>query len=146
MNSVADLSSVIRHVWVPTGGDACDTELLNRYARGNDQTAFAALVQHYGALVLGVARRQLADHVFQATFLALARSVAKLGCRPVLANWLYTVALRQARKARASAARRENLELAAPAWPPGADPLAEITGRELLKAIDDELARLPDRL
>ncbi|QJW97137.1 sigma-70 family RNA polymerase sigma factor [Frigoriglobus tundricola] len=152
MNSAADLTNAIRHLRAPSGGALGDPELLDHYARDHDQAAFAALVWRYGPLVLGVARRQVADRhraedVFQATFLALARSATKLGGRAVLANWLYTVALRQARKARAHAARRAALEGAAPPRPRGgADPLAEITGRELLQVIDDELARLPDRL
>src|SRR5206468_11682911 len=70
----------------------------------------------------------------------------KLGGRPVLANWLYTVALRQARKARAGDARREARDRAAPPAAEGTDPLDEITARELLRVVDDELARLPDRL
>jgi RNA polymerase sigma factor (sigma-70 family) len=152
MRSTADLTGVMRHLRVPAGDGPNDPELLDRYARGSDQEAFAALVRRYGPLVLGVARRQVADRhraedVFQATFLGLARSAAKLGGRPVLANWLYTVALRHARKTRARAARREAIELAAPPRLQGAgDPLAEITGRELVRVIDDELARLPDRL
>jgi RNA polymerase sigma factor (sigma-70 family) len=151
MRSTADLTGVIRHLRAPTGDGPGDPELLDRYAHGHDQAAFATLVVRYGPLVLGVARRQLADvhrteDVFQATFLALARSAAKLGGRPVLANWLYTVALRQARKARARDGRREALELAAPPRLQGGDPLAEITARELVQAIDDELARLPERL
>src|SRR6476660_5236178 len=99
----------------------------------------------------GDAQRQLADRlqaadVSQATFLALARSAARLGGRPVLANWLYTVALRQARKARGRTARREALELNAPSRSHDeADPLDEITARELLQVIDEELACLPDR-
>jgi RNA polymerase sigma factor (sigma-70 family) len=152
MSSAADLTSVIRHLRPPAGEAADDPELLARYAAGRDEAAFVALVRRYGGLVLGVARRQLGDRhraedVFQATFLALARSAGRLGGRPVLANWLYTVALRQSRKLRARAARGAALERAAPPPPTGGyDPLAEITGRELLRAIDDELARLPDRL
>jgi RNA polymerase sigma factor (sigma-70 family) len=151
MRSTADLTGVIRHLRAPVGDGPGDPELLDRYARGHDQAAFATLVRRYGPLVLGVARRQLAERhraedVFQATFLALARSAAKLGGRPVLANWLYVVALRQARKARAQVARNEALERAAPPRLRGGDPLAEITGRELVQAIDDELARLPERL
>jgi DNA-directed RNA polymerase specialized sigma24 family protein len=121
MSSTADLTGMIRHL--PTGAAPNDAELLDRYARGHDQAAFATLVRRHGPLVLGVARRQLADQhraedVFQATFLALARSAAKLDGRPALTNWLYTVALRQARKARAGAARRAAVENAAraPRW------------------------------
>jgi len=152
MLSATDLTGVIRNLPIPAGDGPGDLELLDRYTRGREQEAFAILVRRYGPLVLGVARRQLADRhraedVFQATFLALARSAAKLGGQPVLANWLYTVALRQARKTRARDNRREALELAAPLRPHNAgDPLAEITARELVQAIDDELARLPGRL
>jgi RNA polymerase sigma factor (sigma-70 family) len=152
MRATADLTHVIRHLGAPAADDPTDPELLDRYALAHDQAAFAALVRRYGSLVLGVARRQVADRhraedVFQATFLALARSAAKLRGQPTVVNWLYTVALRQARKAGARAARREAAERATP--PPsrgGGDPLAEITARELLQSIDDELARLPDRL
>lgn len=151
MGSTADLTSVIRQLPAPPGAAAGDAELLARYARDRDPAAFAALVRRHGPLVLGVARRQLADRhraedVFQATFLALARSAAKLDDRPSVTNWLYTVALRQARKARAGAARRAAVEAAAPPPSPGGDPLGRVTARELLQALDDELARLPDRL
>ena len=152
MSSAATLTEVIRQLRPNADTAAGDPELLDRYASGHDQAAFAALVERYGALVLGVARRQLADRhraedVFQATFLALARSATKLGRRATLANWLYTVALRQARKSRGRDWLREALERnAAPRPAAGTDPLDEITGRELLRVIDEELARLPDRL
>src|SRR5205814_271826 len=88
---------------------------------------------------------QQAEDVFQATFLALARSAARLGRPTCLASWLYTVALRQARKARLRAARRAAREAALPRGRSSpADPLEEISGRELLGLIDEELARLPE--
>ncbi|HVL13516.1 MAG TPA: sigma-70 family RNA polymerase sigma factor [Gemmata sp.] len=151
MSSTAALPDVIRRLRSEAGETASDSDLLGRYARTGDQAAFSALVARYGPLVLGVARRQLANRqraedVFQATFLALARAAARLGRRPTLANWLYTVALRQARKTRGRDARREERECAAPPPAAGTDPLDEITGRELLRVIDEELARLPDRL
>src|SRR5687767_1708057 len=125
MRSTTDLTAVIRQLPVPTAGDLGDPELLDRYARGRDQAAFAALVRRYGPLVLGVARRQLADRhraedVFQATFLALARSAGGLGGRPAVGGWLYTVVLRQARRARARAARREEFERTTPPRPAAA--------------------------
>lgn len=152
MSSSAALTNAIRRLRPPGGDAPADPVLLDRYARRGDQEAFTALVRRYGPLVLGVARRQLADRhraddVFQATFLALARSAARLGGRPELTNWLYTVALRQARRARGRDARRAAVEGAAPPRQRGdGDPLAAVTGRELLRAVDDELARLPDRL
>jgi RNA polymerase sigma factor (sigma-70 family) len=151
MNVETRLSGVIRGLAVGPDGAPADAELLTRYASRGDQAAFATLVQRYGALVLGVARRQLADRqqaedVFQATFLALARSAGRLRADGVLANWLYTVAARQARKARARVLRRAALERTAPSpRPVRPDPLAAVSGRELVQAIDDELARLPDR-
>jgi RNA polymerase sigma factor (sigma-70 family) len=149
MSSGNALAGLVRQVRARDGGEAADGELLERYVRTGDGDAFAALVQRYGSLVLGVARRQLAgpqaEDVFQATFLALARAAGRLGSRPVLTNWLYTVALRQARKARARASRRESVERALPALGTGTDPLDEITGRELLRVIDEELGRLPER-
>ena len=110
MTSTTALTGVIRQL--QPLGDAADGELLARYAQRQDEAAFAAVVRRYGGLVLGVARRQLADghraeDVFQATFLALARAAGQLDSQRSLANWLYTVALRNARKARVRAARQE---------------------------------------
>src|SRR5690349_14674536 len=118
MGVAESVTGLIRRLGSKFDDTTGDAELLDRYARAHDQAAFAAVVVRYGGLVLGVARRQLADRhraedVFQATFLALARSAARLGRREPLANWLYTVALRQARKARARAARHEAAECAA---------------------------------
>ncbi|HYT92752.1 MAG TPA: sigma-70 family RNA polymerase sigma factor, partial [Gemmataceae bacterium] len=151
MSSDAIQTSLIRYLRAQAGGALTDGELLARYARGRDEAAFAAVVQRYGGLVLAVARRQLADahqaeDVFQATFLALARSAERLGRDAPLANWLYTVALRTARKARVRAARRRDYEKAGAVPPaPPADPLAAVSGRELLRAVDEELARLPEK-
>jgi RNA polymerase sigma factor (sigma-70 family) len=151
MSSGAIQTNLIRYLRTQAGGALTDGELLARYAGGRDEAAFAAVVQRYGGLVLSVARRQLADpqqaeDVFQATFLALARSAEKLRRNAPLANWLYTVALRTARKARLREARRRDHEKAG-APPPAAipDPLAEVSARELLRAVDEELARLPER-
>src|SRR5262249_19147851 len=54
-------------------------------------------------------------------------------------------ALRLSRKARARAARRLECESTRLAPVASSDPLDEISGRELLRVIDAELARLPDR-
>ncbi len=150
MRSGAIQTSLIHYLRAQPGSPLSDAELLARYALGRDEAAFAAVVRRYGALVLAVARRQLADpqqaeDVFQATFLALARAAERLGRAVPLANWLYTVALRTARKARVRDARRRDREKAAAPPAPPADPLAEISGRELLRAVDEELARLPEK-
>ena len=86
--------------------DHDEQQLLDKFIRDRDEAAFATLVRRHGGLVYGVAARHLVDRhqaedVFQATFLALARSAPRLGRPASLANWLYTVALRQARRLRA---------------------------------------------
>lgn len=151
MGLKSPLTAVTRKLRVECETGTPDSELLGRYVRNHDQGAFEALVHRYGGLVLGVARRQLApaqpvEDVFQATFLALARSASRLHRQTPLANWLYTVALRLARKARSRAVRQFEAERAAPQRGDSSnDPLAEISGRDLLRAIDEELAQLPDQ-
>src|SRR5439155_16664610 len=136
MPSNTTLAGVIRKA-ASHGGEPGDGELLSHYILNGDEAAFADLVRRYGGLVLGVARRQLADShrtddVFQATFLALARSAARLGSRTPLANWLFTVALRQARKLRGREYRRASVEGSVPFQIEShSDPLAIISGREL---------------
>ena len=131
-------------------GQATDRELLHRFAIGRDEAAFAALVHRHGSMVLHVAQRVLhqrqdAEDVFQAAFLVLARKAERLVWRDSIANWLYEVAYRLACEARTAACRRQVKENKAAAKP-ATDPLAEISLREALIALDEELIRLPARL
>jgi DNA-directed RNA polymerase specialized sigma24 family protein len=87
-----------------------DAELLDRFARRKDEAAFAILLQRHGPMVLGVCRRLLqdtheADDAFQATFLIFLQKARSLRDPASLGNWLYGVAYRVARRARAIAAR-----------------------------------------
>jgi RNA polymerase sigma factor (sigma-70 family) len=149
MRSGEVLDGVVRQLRRQLGDAPTDGELLARFADLRDEGAFEALVRRHGGLVFGVAGRQLGDRqsaedVFQATFLALARQARRLG-RPVsLVNWLYTVALRQARKARLADMRRTARHNRLTPAAASTDPLSEITARELVAVIDDELARLPE--
>ena len=127
-----------------------DGQLLERFCTRRDQAAFEALLRRHGLLVWGVCRRVLhqeqdAEDAFQATFLILARKAGSLDGKSSLGSWLYTVAYRLALRARANAARRCPRASPAPDRR-GADPLAEITGRELLGILDEELQRLPENL
>ncbi len=125
---------------------ACDRELLERFASG-EEAAFAALFRRHGGMVLGVCRRALrnlqdAEDACQATFLLLSRKAASGRWQPSVANWLYLTARRVARNARVVARRRARHEGRA-AVPEAFQPVDRMTGRELLELLDAELDRLP---
>jgi RNA polymerase sigma factor (sigma-70 family) len=131
-------------------GHPLDSELLDRFLSGQEASAFEALVRRHGPLVLGVCRRVLgnphdAEDAFQTTFLTLARRASSVGRRGAVAGWLYRVAYHTALRVRANAATRTQRERHAPTRP-AEDPLDEVTGRELLIVLDEELQRLPERL
>jgi RNA polymerase sigma factor (sigma-70 family) len=124
-----------------------DGELLRRFATRGDESSFAALVRRHGPFVLQVCRRLLADphtaeDVFQATFLVLARRANFLRKPEAVGSFLYGVAYRLARRARVESARRR-LHERRHLTPPPADPLAEVSGRELFAVLEDELNALP---
>ncbi len=133
----------------PGAAEVGDAELLACFVKRRDAVAFAALVRRHGPMVFGVCRRILghvqdAEDAFQATFLVLARKAAAIGRRDLLANWLYGVAARVARRARVLAARRRQREgadvdqvaVAAP------DPAG---ATELPAALVEEVQRLPGK-
>jgi RNA polymerase sigma factor (sigma-70 family) len=101
-----------------TSGGISDAQLLDRFVQGRDEaaeSAFAALVDRHGAMVLRVCRQVLGDDhdaedAAQATFLVLARRASAIGRRASVASWLHGVALRVAAKARVAAARRRKHE------------------------------------
>ncbi len=127
-----------------------DALLLERFVAIKDEEAFEALISCHGPMVLGVCRRMLDDprdveDAFQATFLVLVRKAGSLRDRDLLSNWLYGVAHRVATRARASAYRRRMRER-----PGGGEAAVASQPREdraeLRAVLDDELARLPNRL
>jgi RNA polymerase sigma factor (sigma-70 family) len=124
-----------------------DGELVQHFATDRDDSAFAAIMQRYGPLVLAVCRRVLgneadAEDAFQATFLVLARSAGGICKGEALAGWLYGVAYHMASKAKRSAVRRRNHERQAPV--PSAKPTSELALRELQAILDEEVRRLPE--
>ena len=131
-----------------------DRTLLARFAAG-DPTAFPALVDRHGPLVWGVCRRatsseQLAEDAFQAVFVVLARKANGLTLRTSLANWLFGVATRVAKRAARREVRVKQIERDAIARRPrdNAAPEADRGGPEwddVLRVLDEELGRLPDR-
>jgi RNA polymerase sigma factor (sigma-70 family) len=125
---------------------ATDGELVRQFVARRDEAAFAALVRRHGPMVLGVCRRTLGDRhdaedAFQATFLVLARKAAAVRPPGRVGNWLYGVACRTARKARAAAVARR-ARARAGARPEAVPPDGRAEWREVL---DRELGRLPDR-
>src|SRR5690242_1925159 len=99
----------------PTLMRAPDQELLQRFARQGDETAFAVLVRRHGPMVLGVGQRILrqaqdAEDAFQATFLLLAHKAPSLRRQELVGNWLYGVTSHLARKLKTQALRRRARE------------------------------------
>ncbi len=123
-------------------------ELLSRFASARDGDAFAGLLARHGPMVLGLCRRVLGDahdaeDAFQATFLALAQKAASIRRPESLAAWLHSTALRLALKARQAAARQQARPVRATPRP-SCSPLDELSARELLAVLDEELQRLPE--
>ncbi|MBI1917228.1 MAG: sigma-70 family RNA polymerase sigma factor [Planctomycetes bacterium] len=134
----------------PATANLTDRELLDRFLRQQDKTAFAALVQRHGPMVLGLCRRILdheqdAEDAFQATFLILVRRAGSIANPDLLGSWLYGVAYRTARKARTQAARRRKQERQVASVTAAEEPPVDHAWRELRSALDAELNRLPDK-
>lgn len=146
-------STVLRHLRRLLGaadmtGDS-DGRLLERFVSGQDESAFAELMDRHGPMVLGVCRRVLrnahdAEDVFQASFLVLVRKAASITKRDSFGSWLYWVAYRLAIKARAQtdkrqAQQRQVFDMIA------ADQGDSLDHSDLAPVLDEELARLPEK-
>ncbi len=130
-----------------------DRTLLAAFARG-DHSAFATLVDRHGPLVWGVCRRAtshdaLAEDAFQAVFLLLARKAKGLTIRTSLANWLFGVACKVAKRATTREHLRKVRERSLPMPTDGSAPEADRAGPEwadTLRVLDEELAKLSPKL
>src|SRR5216683_3172071 len=96
----------VRHVVsVQNCSQLADHELLQRYVAAQDESAFAALVQRHGSMVMGLCWRILrhqqdAEDAFQAAFLVFARKAGTIRKSESIASWLHSVAFRAANKLR----------------------------------------------
>jgi RNA polymerase sigma factor (sigma-70 family) len=135
----------------PDAGGSSDTQLLQRFVQGRDESAFELLVWRHGPMVLGVCRRLLRDEhdaedAFQATLLILARKAGSIGKRESVGSWLYKVAYRVALRAREGALRRAQRERPVAELPAIIDPHPAGAGAdELRPVLDEELSRLPEK-
>jgi RNA polymerase sigma factor (sigma-70 family) len=139
----------LRRLAATADGQAPDARLLERFALGRDEAAFAELVRRHGGMVFGVCRRVLqhqqdAEDVFQATFLILTRKANSIQRHEALGAWLHQVAYHLAVKVRANNARRQLHERREAAMPSD-EAFAEVTWRELRGLVDEELGRLPEQ-
>ena len=129
---------------------AADAELLDRFAAGRDEDAFAELVRRHGPVVYRVSRRLVgpdaADDAFQAAFLVLATRLDAARAAGSVGGWLVGVAGRVARQMRRAAGRRARHEAVAAATPRVERPDETPDLTDQFRVLDEELARLPDRL
>lgn len=123
-----------------------DAELLRRFAEARDAAAFELLVRRHADAIWKVCRGVLrhdadAEDAFQATFLILVRKPGAIrsGC---VAGWLYRAAVNVALKARARAARIPQSTDDLTSHP---SPVLDAVDPEILAAIHNEIARLPER-
>src|SRR5690242_18066302 len=93
-----------------------DNELLDRYSRNSDESAFRELVDRHLALAFSAAMRQawndheMAKDITQAAFAELAHKAGKLRRHPVLAGWLYNCVCNKASSAMRAELRRQKRE------------------------------------
>src|SRR6516165_4785869 len=110
--------------------------LLNRFVTANDRDAFELLIARHGPMVLGTARRLVAnthdaEDVFQAVFLSLARLAKSIRRGRALPAWLHQTTRRVTARVRVN-----RLDTTAP--PPDqweqCDPAAGLVWREVSQA------------
>ena len=147
------MHSILRHIRRAAlrhaGEGLTDGQLLESFVTRRDEAAFEALLRRHGPMVLGVCRRVLrqeqdAEDAFQATFLVLARKAGSLRSRELLPNWLYGVAHRTALKARAMNVHRRARDQQVQDMA-RSEARADGDGDELLRRLDAELSRLPEK-
>jgi RNA polymerase sigma factor (sigma-70 family) len=128
-----------------------DDQLLDRFLATRDGAAFEVLMARHGPMVLRVCRAVLrqpsdAEDAFQATFLVLVKKARTVRGRANLGGWLHLVAHRVAIQANAAAARRRVQERRAGEMASSTSAHDPVIPDELIPALHEEIARLPERL
>jgi RNA polymerase sigma factor (sigma-70 family) len=129
--------------------DRSDAELVRAFAGTRSVPAFDELVRRFAPMVWGVCRRtvghhQSAEDAFQAVFLVLTRKAGAIRPPAAVGGWLHVVAVHTSLRARAMTdhKRRRHTALDTDHEAPSesrADP-------DALQVLDEEIARLPDKL
>src|SRR5438270_5829868 len=126
-----------------------DAVLLHRFVAAEDREAFELLIARHGPMVLGTARRCVAnshdaEDVFQAVFLSLARLAKTIRHGRTLPAWLHKTTCRIAAKVRKQ--RVSGPKGPTPEPYEHCDPAAGLVWQEVCQALDEELQHLPERL
>src|SRR5262245_34024065 len=149
----AQLATVLRRIHRMVDGGTChepsDRELVQRFLTQRDELAFVALLQRHGPMVFHLCRRiqgneHDAEDAFQATFLLLARKAGSIRKQESVASWLYGVAHRLARAAKAQGARRHARERRAADMRKTSE-LPDQAWQELQAALADALGDVPEK-
>ncbi len=128
--------------------DSPESRLVRR-AQSGDTGAFEKLVEHYGGLVLGLARRVLAHRedagdVAQEVFLRLYRSLDRVDPDRPFEAWVVRITLNAARSHGARRPGRREAELGEAREPAAPDPRTE-TRADLQRALRASLSALSPR-
>jgi RNA polymerase sigma factor (sigma-70 family) len=129
-----------------------DADLVREYVESRSETAFAELVRRFAPMVWGVCRRTVGHHqhaedAFQAVFLVLVRKSTAIRPPSAVGGWLHAVAVYTSLRARAMAERRRQRESSGLPLPDrAASAEVEPADPDLLRVLDEEIARLPDKL
>lgn len=151
--SSAQLGAVLQHLRrltaVQSQSVAPDGHLLEAFLVRREEAAFAELVRRHGPMVLNVCRSVLhnlhdAEDAFQATFLVLAQKAERVRQPDAVGSWLCGVAYHLALKVRAATERRRRSEERTEERTV-ADPLLDMTLRELHQVLLEELQGLPEK-
>ncbi len=144
------LDGVVRHIRkivdIQRLAEATDGQLVERFVRSHEESAFAILLRRHGPMVLGVSRGVLhhvedAEDVFQATFFLLAKKAGSIRKCQSVASWLHGTAYRLAVRAKAQRALRQSKERKASTTHRA---MEEAWG-ELRPVLDEEMAKLPEK-
>ena len=131
-------------------GDS-DQELLRRFAKDSDESAFEALLQRHVDLVHSAALRQAgpdpqaAQDIAQSVFIDLARKAPQLHGHATLTGWLYTAVRNAATAHRRTEARRTQREQTALSMNPAdSTPGPEPDWNRLRPLLDETMHALSD--